>query len=56
LDPAADEVMDWRWIPWTQLRVAAALPWSISPWACQQIPLLDAAGIPVEVDGAGADG
>ena len=38
-DPA--EVMEWMWVSWTQLRTAVALPWSISPWALQQIPLLD---------------
>lgn len=40
-----DEVMDYTWVPWTQLRAAAALPWSISPWAVEQIPELDAADI-----------
>jgi isopentenyl-diphosphate delta-isomerase len=38
-DPA--EVMEWMWVSWAQLRSAVALPWSISPWALQQIPLLD---------------
>jgi isopentenyl-diphosphate delta-isomerase len=38
-----NEVMEWRWLPWQDLRAAAALPWSISPWAVEQIPLLDAA-------------
>jgi isopentenyl-diphosphate delta-isomerase len=37
-----DEVMEWMWVSWEQLRSAAGLPWSISPWALQQIPLLDA--------------
>jgi isopentenyl-diphosphate delta-isomerase len=36
-----EEVMEWRWIPWQDLRSAADLPWSISPWAVEQIPLLD---------------
>lgn len=37
-----DEVMEWMWVSWAQLRAAADLPWSISPWAMQQVPLLDA--------------
>jgi isopentenyl-diphosphate delta-isomerase len=37
-----DEVMEWMWVSWPQLRAAADLPWSISPWATQQIPLLAA--------------
>jgi isopentenyl-diphosphate delta-isomerase len=41
--PAADEVMDWRWVAWADLRTAAALAWPISPWAAAQIPLLEAA-------------
>lgn len=36
------EVMEWTWTSWEQLRSTAGLPWSISPWAAQQIPLLDA--------------
>jgi isopentenyl-diphosphate delta-isomerase len=43
--PAPDEVMDWAWVPWEQLRMAAGLPWAISPWAAEQVPLLDAAGV-----------
>jgi isopentenyl-diphosphate delta-isomerase len=39
--PDPDEVMDLTWVPWTQLRSAARLPWSISPWATEQIPLLE---------------
>lgn len=42
-DPA--EIMDSAWVPWDQLRAAAELPWAISPWALQQVPQLDAAGI-----------
>ncbi|EHI13956.1 isopentenyl-diphosphate Delta-isomerase [Mycolicibacterium thermoresistibile] len=42
--PAADEVMDWRWVRWQELRAAAELPWSISPWAAVQIPLLHDTG------------
>jgi isopentenyl-diphosphate delta-isomerase len=36
-----DEVMEWMWVSWDQLRAATELPWSISPWAVQQIRLLD---------------
>ncbi|MCH9668736.1 MAG: isopentenyl-diphosphate Delta-isomerase [Actinomycetia bacterium] len=43
VDPA--EVMDTAWATWDQLRTAAQLPWAISPWAAEQIPLLDNAGI-----------
>lgn len=43
LDPA--EIVDSAWVPWDQLRVAAQLPWAISPWSAEQIPLLDAAGV-----------
>lgn len=41
----ADEVMDYAWVPWAQLHAAARLPWAISPWAAEQVPLLEAAGI-----------
>ncbi|KUI00015.1 isopentenyl-diphosphate Delta-isomerase [Mycobacterium sp. IS-3022] len=41
LRPDPDEVMEWMWVSWKQLRSAVALPWSISPWAMEQIPLLD---------------
>ena len=44
--PAPDEVMDTRWVTWQELRAAARLPWSISPWAVEQIPLLEAQGLP----------
>jgi isopentenyl-diphosphate Delta-isomerase len=37
--------MDYTWSPWEQLRAAATVPWALSPWAIEQIPLLDAAGI-----------
>lgn len=40
---APDEVMDWKWVRWQDLRSAAALAWPISPWAADQIPLLEAA-------------
>ncbi|KMO71998.1 Isopentenyl-diphosphate Delta-isomerase [Mycolicibacterium chlorophenolicum] len=42
-DPA--EVMDYEWVPWEQACSAARLPWAISPWAVEQIPLLEAAGV-----------
>lgn len=42
-DPA--EIVDSAWVPWNQLRMVAQLGWAISPWAVQQIPLLEAAGI-----------
>jgi isopentenyl-diphosphate Delta-isomerase len=41
---APEEVMDWAWVPWDQLRVAAGFTWAISPWAAEQVPLLEAAG------------
>lgn len=43
--PAATEVMDHAWVPWDELRTAAALGWAISPWATLQVPLLDEAGV-----------
>jgi isopentenyl-diphosphate delta-isomerase len=43
--PAPDEVADYAWVPWSQLRAAAQLSWAISPWAAEQVPLLDRAGI-----------
>ena len=36
--------MDYTWVSWAELRSAAGLPWAISPWAAEQIPLLDASG------------
>ena len=42
-DPA--EIMDTAWVTWDQLRAGARLPWAISPWAAEQIPLLDEAGV-----------
>lgn len=46
--PAAspDEVMEYRWMPWDELRTAAELSWAISPWATEQIPLLEDVGLP----------
>jgi isopentenyl-diphosphate delta-isomerase len=40
-----DEIMDLRWVTWNELRAAAELPWAISPWAAEQIPLLHAEGL-----------
>lgn len=47
--PVADETMDHRWVDWDELTAAAALPWAISPWAVEQVPLLAAAGLPAAV-------
>jgi isopentenyl-diphosphate delta-isomerase len=46
IDAAAEEVMDSRWVTWDEMRSAADLPWTISPWAAEQIPLLSAKGLP----------
>ncbi|MDZ4270430.1 MAG: NUDIX domain-containing protein, partial [Mycobacterium sp.] len=46
VDAAPDEVMDLVWVGWDDVRAAAALDWAISPWARNQVPLLDAAGLP----------
>lgn len=45
LHPSPDEVMDYAWVSWPDLRSAARLPWAISPWAAEQIPLLEASGV-----------
>jgi isopentenyl-diphosphate Delta-isomerase len=45
VDADPDEVMDTAWVPWDQLRAVAQFGWSISPWAIEQVPLLEAAGI-----------
>jgi isopentenyl-diphosphate delta-isomerase len=42
-DPA--EIMDSVWVPWNQLRTVAQFGWALSPWAVEQVPLLEAAGI-----------
>jgi isopentenyl-diphosphate delta-isomerase len=39
--PAPGEVMDHTWASWDELRSAAGLSWALSPWAAEQIPLLD---------------
>ncbi|MGB3352333.1 MAG: isopentenyl-diphosphate Delta-isomerase [Mycobacterium sp.] len=41
-----DEVMDLAWVGWDQVCTAATLDWAISPWARDQVPLLDAATLP----------
>ena len=43
LDADPEEIMDSAWVPWDQLRAAVGMPWAISPWAVEQVPLLDAA-------------
>lgn len=40
-----DEIVDSTWVPWRQLRAAVQFPWALSPWAIEQIPLLDGAGV-----------
>ena len=40
--PSPDEVMDYTWVSWPELQAAAGLTWAISPWAVEQIPLLEA--------------
>ncbi|MGE0216604.1 isopentenyl-diphosphate Delta-isomerase [Mycolicibacterium sp.] len=42
---AADEVADYAWVPWAQVRAAAGFGWALSPWAAEQVPLLDEAGV-----------
>ncbi|GAA4888671.1 isopentenyl-diphosphate Delta-isomerase [Streptomonospora salina] len=38
-DPA--EVVEWQWVDWADFAAVARLaPWTISPWAARQIPLL----------------
>lgn len=43
--PDPDEIMEFTWVPWPQLRTAAEFGWAISPWAATQVPLLDAEGV-----------
>ena len=43
---APDEVMDLVWVRWEEIRSAATLAWAISPWAREQVPLLEVAGLP----------
>ncbi len=46
LTPEPREVMDMVWVDWSEVRSAAALDWAISPWAQDQVPLLEAADLP----------
>ena len=46
LAAAPSEVMDMVWADWSGMRSAAALDWAISPWAQDQVPLLEAADLP----------
>ena len=58
LDPAAEEVAEHRWVDWDDLvATARATPWLISPWAAEQIPLLEAerARLPLEAPVPGDD-
>src|SRR4051812_47346627 len=43
VSPVPNEVMDHAWVSWGAARSAAELRWAISPWAAEQIPLLEAA-------------
>lgn len=52
IHPSPDEIMDSRWVTWAELRSAAELPWTISPWAAEQIPLLEAEGLPTWIGSA----
>jgi isopentenyl-diphosphate delta-isomerase len=45
VDSDPGEIMDSVWVPWDQLRTAAKFGWGLSPWAVEQVPLLDAAGV-----------
>ncbi|UFU06870.1 isopentenyl-diphosphate Delta-isomerase [Ruania halotolerans] len=41
--PHPDEVMAWRWVPWSDaLALARHAPWAVSPWMAAQAPLLAA--------------
>jgi isopentenyl-diphosphate delta-isomerase len=44
LDADPNEIMDSAWVPWDELFAAAQSGWAISPWAVEQVPLLEAAG------------
>ncbi|WP_248590892.1 isopentenyl-diphosphate Delta-isomerase [Thermobifida alba] len=44
--PDPKEVMDWRWVDWSAfVGVARTAPWSISPWAAEQVVLLGQEGL-----------
>ncbi|RNL85821.1 isopentenyl-diphosphate Delta-isomerase [Halostreptopolyspora alba] len=45
-DPDPAEIAEWRWVPWASfVALAESAPWAISPWAAEQVPLLDASGV-----------
>ncbi|WP_046468755.1 isopentenyl-diphosphate Delta-isomerase [Allosalinactinospora lopnorensis] len=45
-DPDPSEIAEWEWAPWSRfVALADAAPWAISPWAAQQVPLLEAQGV-----------
>jgi isopentenyl-diphosphate delta-isomerase len=44
LDADPNEIMDSAWVPWDEVCAAAQSGWAISPWAVEQIPLLEGAG------------
>ena len=44
IKPRPEEVMDHIWVYPADLRSAAELSWAISPWAVEQILLLEASG------------
>ena len=42
--PDPDEVEEWRWVDWDDLvGVVRHAPWALSPWAVDQVPLLETA-------------
>ncbi len=45
VDADPTEIMDFAWAPWEQLRAVAQVGWAISPWAAEQVPLLEVAGV-----------
>lgn len=45
--PTPDEVMEYTWADWSEVRAAAALDWAISPWAQSQVALLETADLPM---------
>lgn len=52
-DPA--EVLEHRWVDWSSVvTLVEAAPWTLSPWAARQVPLLAALGSPWSVLERGA--
>lgn len=40
--PDSSEIVDWTWTSWDHfVTLAGRTPWAISPWAAQQVPLLE---------------